>query len=67
MELQAGKPQKRGNRPGPAYAYNIKALREQELRIAEQAERSYEHVVAHWQPRHPKTGVRGRLKPAGLE
>jgi len=67
MELQAGKPQKKGNRRGPAYAYNVKALREQEMRIAEQAERSYEHLVAHWQPRHPKAGVRGRLKPAGPE
>lgn len=26
MELQAGKPQKKGNKPGPAYAYNIKNL-----------------------------------------
>ena len=67
MELQAGKPQKKGNRRGPAYAYNVKALREQEMRVAEQAERSYEHLVAHWQPRHPKAGVRGRLKPAGPE
>ena len=67
MELQAGKPQKKGNRRGPAYAYNVRALRKQEMRIAEQAEQSYEHLVAHWQPRHPKAGVRGRLKPAGLE
>lgn len=67
MELAAGKPQEKGNRRGPAYAYNVKALREQELRIAEQAERSYEHLVAHWQPRRPKTGVSGRLKPAGFE
>lgn len=67
MELQAGKPQKKGNRRGPAYAYNVRALREQEMRIAEQAEQSYEHLVAHWQPRHPKNRVRGRLKPAGPE
>jgi hypothetical protein len=25
MELQAGKPQTKGNRRGPAYAYNVKA------------------------------------------
>ncbi len=25
IELQAGKPKKKGNRPGPAYAYNVKA------------------------------------------
>jgi transposase len=67
MELQAGKPQNKGNRPGPAYAYNVKALRKQEMRIAEQAEQSYEHLVAHWQPRPASKRVRGRLKPARLE
>jgi len=70
MELQAGKPQNKGNRPGPAYAYNVKALRKQEMRIAEQAEQSYEHLVAHWQPRPASKrvrGRRGRLKPARLE
>lgn len=65
MELLAGRPQRKGNRRGSAYAYNVKALREQEMRIAEQAERSYEHLVAHWQPRRSKAEVRGRLKPAG--
>ena len=48
MELQAGRPQKKGNRRGPAYAYNVKALRDQEMRLAEQAERSYERFVAQW-------------------
>ena len=28
LELQAGQPQKKGNRRGPAYAYNVKELRE---------------------------------------
>jgi transposase len=41
MELQAGKPQKKGNQRGPAFAYNVKTLRDQEMRIAEQAERNY--------------------------
>ena len=31
MELQAGRPQKKGNRRGAAYAYNVKALRDQEM------------------------------------
>jgi hypothetical protein len=66
MELQAGKPQKKGNKPGAAYAYNVKALRDQEMRIAEQAEKAYEHFVDRWQAR-PGDKVRGRLKPAGLE
>src|SRR5690348_9977532 len=44
-ELQAGKPQTKGNRRGPAYAYNVKALRDQEMQIAEQAERNYARFV----------------------
>jgi hypothetical protein len=28
MELQAGQPAKKGNKRGPAYAYNVKALRD---------------------------------------
>ena len=67
MELQAGRPQKKGNTRGPAYAYNVKTLREQETRIAEQAERSYARFVQHWQPRPSHDRVRGRLKPARLE
>jgi transposase len=58
MELQAGKPQAKGNRRGPAYAYNVKALRDQEMRIAEQAERSYEQFVTHWKPRPTKSSAR---------
>lgn len=65
MELQAGRPQKKGNRSGPADAYNIKALRDQEMEIARHAEQAYEHFVAQWRTR-PKKAVRGRLKPAGL-
>ena len=51
MELAAGKPQKKGNARGPAYAYSVKALRNQEMEIAERAQESYEHFVAAWQPR----------------
>jgi len=67
MELQAGGPQQKGNRRGPAYAYNIKALRKQEMHLARQAERSYERLVDAWRPRRPRDGARGRLKPARLE
>ncbi len=63
MELRAGKPQKKGNKPGPAHAYNVKALRDQEMDIARHAEQAYEQFVAQWETR-PK--VRGRSKPAGL-
>ena len=67
MELQAGRPQQKGNRRGPAYAYNIKALRNREIDLARQAERSYEHFVGNWRPRRPRDGARGRLKPARPE
>ena len=67
MELQAGRPQKKGNKRGSTYAYNVKALRDQQMRLAQQAEQSYENLVAHWQPRPAKKQARGRLKPAGLE
>lgn len=67
MELQAGLPPKKGNRRGPAYAYNVKELREQERRVAERAEKSYEHFVENRRPRPPKAPVRERLNPARLE
>ncbi|GAD57741.1 mobile element protein [Limimaricola cinnabarinus LL-001] len=57
MELAAGQPQKKGNKRGASYAYNVKELRQREAQVAEQAERSYEHFVAVWQPRPPKHGV----------
>lgn len=66
LELQAGLPPQKGNRRGAAYAYNVKALREQEMEVARFAEAAHEQAVAHWQRRPPKGGVRGRLKPAGL-
>ena len=64
MELKAGRPQAKGNKPGPAYAYNVKALRNEELEIARQAERAYEQFVAQWENRPKK--VRGRSRSAGL-
>ena len=54
MELRAGLPQKKGNRRGPAYAYNVKELREREADLARQAERTYEQFVARWKTRPPK-------------
>jgi len=65
MELAAGRPQKKGNRRGPAYAYNVKELRNQEMRIAEQAQKGYEQFVEAWSPRPPRGRVRGRPNPAG--
>jgi hypothetical protein len=59
LELQAGKPTSKGNKRGPAYAYNVKALRDREMAIAEQAERAYEHLVAQWRqkPGRRRTGA----------
>ena len=62
MELAAGKPQKKSNARGPAYAYNVKTLRNQEMAITERAQESYEHFVGAWQPR-PKAG-RSDTSPA---
>jgi transposase len=67
MELQAGKPQKKGNSRGPAYAYNVKELRNREMRVAEQAQKSYEHFIEAWRPRPPKGQARERLNPARKE
>jgi transposase len=67
MELQAGLPQRKGNRRGPTYAYNVKALREQERQLSEQAEKNYERSVARWKARPPKEQVRGSLSSAGQE
>jgi hypothetical protein len=33
LELQAGRPMQKGNKRGPAFAYNIKVLRNQEMAI----------------------------------
>ena len=59
LELQAGKPTSKGNKRGPAYAYDVKAPRDQEMAIAEQAERAYEHLVAQWRqkPGRRRTGA----------
>jgi transposase len=67
MELQAGHPQQKGSRRGPAYAYNVKALRDQEMLVAGHAEGSYERFVAQWKPRRPKEPARGRLSSAGYK
>ena len=51
MELQAGQPARKGNKRGPAYAYNIKALRDREVELARHAEEAYERFVSQWQRR----------------
>ena len=67
LQLQAGLPQKKGNQRGPAHAYNVKALRDQELTLAQQAERNYARFVDRWRARPPKGQARDRLNPARNE
>jgi transposase len=51
MELQAGQPVRKGNKRGPAYAYNVKELRDREIELARHAEQAYEQFVSQWQRR----------------
>ena len=51
IELQAGQPARKGNKRGPAYAYNIKELRDREIELARHAEQAYERFVSRWQRR----------------
>jgi len=53
MELQAGQPASKGSKRGPAYAYNVKELRDREIEVARQAEQAYEMFVGNWRARGP--------------
>jgi transposase len=53
LELAAGAPSRRGNYRTPGAAYNSKQQRDEENAAAVRAERAYEVLVAHWQPRKP--------------
>ena len=64
LELQAGRPMRKGNKRGPAYAYNVKALRDQEMALAERAERAYEQLVKQW-PEKPARRRTGAAPAAG--
>ena len=58
LELQAGQPQKKGNRRGPAYAYNVKELREQEMEIARRAEAHLRALGRAMAAQGPEEGAR---------
>ena len=53
LQLQAGACAQRGQK-GPAAAYSVKALRDRERKVVENAERAYSRLVGHWQPQRPK-------------
>ena len=52
LELKAGMPSRRGQK-GSAAAYSLKDVRAREKALAEQAERTYQHLVADWQAKAP--------------
>jgi hypothetical protein len=53
LALASGAPSQRGNHRQPGAAYNDKQRRLEERRAVEEAERAYEVLVAHWQPKRP--------------
>jgi transposase len=53
IELQAGRPARKGSKRGPAYAYNVKELRNREIEVTRKAEQAYEQFVGDWRPRGP--------------
>jgi transposase len=55
LELVAGATPHPGPVAGPSHDYFIKQLRDQEKELVARAERAYEVVVAHWQPKRPAT------------
>jgi len=62
LELQAGLPARKGSRKGIAAEYSLKHIRDRERAMAQQAERGYARMVAHWQTQ-PKVKGTGAAKP----
>lgn len=53
LQLQAGLPAKRGQK-GIAAAYSVKALRDRERAVVENAERAYTRFVGRWKQNGPR-------------
>jgi transposase len=53
LELAAGSPSRRGNYRTPGAACNDKQRCNEEKEVAQQAERTYQVFVAHWQTKKP--------------
>lgn len=64
MELQAGKPRKKGNRRGPTYAYHVEEPGDACRRAGPEGLRTLRRGLA---PAPAKERARGRLSPARLE
>src|SRR5207244_6809757 len=61
LELAARAQSRRGPTRGVTHDYHIKQLCDQEQAIVEHAERAYEVMIAHWQPKKPVTTSSGWL------
>ena len=66
MNQARGLPQKKGSKRGASLACNVKAMRHQQMEIAEMAQKSYEHFVAAWQA-HPASQERRAAPPPGRD
>ncbi|WP_366462043.1 IS110 family transposase [Hyphomonas sp. BRH_c22] len=66
-ELAAGRPQKKGNKRGASYAYNVKELRQQEVQIAEHAERAMNSSLPPDGPVSPGNAVGVRSPQTGRD
>jgi transposase len=53
MELPAGQPTKKDNKRSPAYAYNVKEVRNRKVEIAHQVEHACKQFLEHGQPCGP--------------
>ena len=69
LELRAGLPATRG-RKGTAGGYSLRAVRDAERRLAEQAEHAYRTLTAGWQPsppaRHQRPPTPATPAPVGV-
>lgn len=54
LQLKAGMPAQPGNRRGIGAAYNLKAVRDQERALAEQAEKTYQRLFSRWKQSRPR-------------
>ena len=61
LELIAGYPSRQSIRSQPSQAYSSKQRRDHERQAAEQAERAYQALIAHWQKKRPATFVSSEL------
>jgi hypothetical protein len=50
LELAAGAISRRGSVAGASHDYGVKQLRDEERALVEHAERSYQVLIAYWQP-----------------